>query len=100
MLSYSNDYEELSSILKKFLCALPLCGSPMDVLEITVKRLCEAGLQDRVVDCLWSGVVHQRPLVRAASASLFSGIVGVCNADLLKSKVVGALVTLASDTDM
>lgn len=100
VLSYSNDYEELSSVLKRFLCALPLCGSPLDCLEITVKRLCEAGLQETVVDCLWSGVVHQRPLVRAASASLFAGIVGVCGNDLLRTKVAGALVTLASDSDM
>lgn len=100
VLSYSNDYEELSSVLKKFLCALPLCGSPLDCLEITVKILCESGLQDTVVDCLWTGVVHQRPLVRAASASLFSVIVGVCSDDLLKTKVTGALVTLASDSDM
>ncbi|KAJ8942002.1 hypothetical protein NQ314_010231 [Rhamnusium bicolor] len=54
VLTYSGDFEELSNILKKFLCALPLCGSPLDCLEITVRRLCESGLQEVVVDCLWN----------------------------------------------
>lgn len=100
VLSYSKDFQELSGILEKFLCALPLCGSPLDCLEITVKKLCETGHQEIVVDCLWTGVVHQRPLVRAASATLFSGIISVCGIELLKTKVAGALVTLASDMDM
>lgn len=100
VLTYCGDIEELSSVLTKFLCALPLCGSPLDCLEVTVRRLCESGLQETVVDCLWSGVVHQRPLVKAAAATLFSGIIGMCNNELLKSKVTGALVTLASDNDV
>jgi len=56
-------------------------------------------LQDLVVDSLWSGVVHQRPLVKVAAANLFYSIIGFCNEELLKSKVIGAIVTLASDSD-
>ncbi|KAJ8919648.1 hypothetical protein NQ315_006175 [Exocentrus adspersus] len=100
VLTYCGDLEELSTVLTKFLCALPLCGSPLDCLEITVRRLCESGMQETVVDCLWTGVVHQRPLVRAAAATLFSGIAGMCSNELLKTKVTAALVTLASDNDI
>ncbi|CAH2002758.1 unnamed protein product [Acanthoscelides obtectus] len=100
VLTYCGDHEELITTLKKFLCALPLCGSPLDCLEITIRRLCEAGLQDIVIECLWSGIVHQRPLVRSAAASLFSSIIGICSKDFLKSKVTAALVTLASDNDI
>ncbi|KAG5900415.1 hypothetical protein JTB14_029302 [Gonioctena quinquepunctata] len=100
ILSYSGEYEELTNILKNFICALPLCGSPLDCLEITVRRLCEAGIQEAVIDCLWTGVAHQRPLVRAASATLISGIIGICSRELLRTKVAAALVTLATDNDV
>lgn len=99
-LIFTEDYDEVSSILKKFLCVLPLCGTPLDSLDLTVRKLCECGLQELVVDCLWSAVVHQRPLVKSAAASLFCSIVGSCNEELLKSKVTAAIVTLASDNDM
>ncbi|XP_074035175.1 RAB11-binding protein RELCH homolog isoform X2 [Leptinotarsa decemlineata] len=100
VLSYSGEYDELSNVLKNLICALPLCGSPLDCLEITVKRLCVAGLQEVVVDCLWAGITHQRPLVRAASATLISGIIGLCSRELLRTKVTAALVTLATDNDV
>ncbi|XP_049819532.1 RAB11-binding protein RELCH homolog isoform X2 [Aethina tumida] len=92
VLSYCDDHEELSNILKKFLCALPLCGTPLDCLVVTVRRLCEADLQEIVVSSLWEGVVHQRPLVRSAAATLFSDIVGMCDQNLLNQKVTPALL--------
>ncbi|XP_076264934.1 RAB11-binding protein RELCH homolog [Rhynchophorus ferrugineus] len=98
-LSFIEDYSEISTVLKKFLCILPLCGTPLDCLEITIKKLCENQLQELVVDCLWAAVVHQSPLVKSAAASLICTIISKCNEDLLKSKVVGAIVTLASDND-
>lgn len=49
VLRLSKDFEEISSVLKKFLCALPLCGSPLDCLEVTIKKLCESGLQVRII---------------------------------------------------
>jgi hypothetical protein len=99
VLSYC-DLEELSSMLKKFLCILPLCGTPLDCLEIAVKGLCENKLQEIVVTSLWEGVVHQRPLVRSVTANLFSVIVSNCDKNLLNLKVTPAIVTLASDCDV
>lgn len=100
VLSYCDDVEEISSVLKRFLCALPLCGTPSDCLEVTLTELCELGMQDLAVSCLWEAVVHQRPLVRAASATLFSLILGKCDEKLLSTKVTPAIVTLASDSDV
>lgn len=101
VLSYCEHYDELSSMLKRFVCALPLCGTPLDCLEVTVKGLCELShLQEIVVNALWEGVVHQRPLVRSATAGLFATIVGVTHDTLLCTKITPALVTLASDPDM
>lgn len=56
-------------------------------------------MQELVVACLWEGVMHQRPLVRAAAAALFSTIVGSCGDGLLSTRVTPALVTLANDSD-
>ncbi|CAH1180510.1 unnamed protein product [Phaedon cochleariae] len=100
ILTYTKGHEEMANLLRTFVCALPLCGTPLDCLEVTLRRLCESGMQEMVVQCLWSGVVHQRPLVRAASATLFGEIVGICDRDLLRTKVTAALVTLAADNDM
>lgn len=94
------DINEIMNVLKRFLCALPLCGTPLDCLEMTVKGLCDNGLQEIVVASLWEAVVHQRPLVRAASAGLFACIVKLCNEVLLSTKITPALVTLANDSDM
>ncbi|KAH1011537.1 hypothetical protein HUJ04_000886 [Dendroctonus ponderosae] len=100
VLHFTENFDEISSVLKKFLYVLPLCGSPLDCLELTVRKLTEVGLQEIVVDCLWSGVVHQRPLVKSASANLFCCIIRSCSEDLLKSKVAGAIVTMANDSDV
>lgn len=100
VLSFCKEFDEIGAIFKRFLFALPLCGSPLDCLEVIVKRLCEADLQEVVVSCLWEGVVHSRPLVRAASATLFSNIISNCNQALLTTKITPALVTLASDNDV
>lgn len=100
VLIYCDDFEEISSILKRFLCALPLCGTPLDCLEVSIKGLCEVGMQELVVSSLWEAVVHQRPLVRAASATLFSSILNMCSENILCSKITPAIVTLASDNDM
>ncbi|KAK4876752.1 hypothetical protein RN001_009258 [Aquatica leii] len=94
------DHNEITNVLKRFICALPLCGTPLDCLEISVKGLCSIGLQEIVVICLWDGVVHQRQLVRAAAAGLFGTIIKHCSEGLLASKVTPALVTLANDSDV
>lgn len=100
VLSYCDETEEISNVLKRFICALPLCGIPLDCLEVTVKELCALKMHDVVVSCLWEAVVHQRPLVRSAAATLFSSIIGLCSENLLTSKVTPAIVTLASDNDV
>lgn len=101
ILSYCEHIEELSNMLKRFVCALPLCGTPLDCLEVTVKGLCEnSKLQELVVNALWDGVVHQRPLVRSSTAGLFATIIGITTDTLLCTRIAPALVTLASDPDM
>lgn len=93
--------EELCAQLKRFLCALPVCGTPLDCLDMSVHSLCkEPDHQDAVLTALWEGVVHQRPVVRSAAASLFVATVGSLSESLVATRVTPALVTLASDPDL
>lgn len=100
VLTYCDDTTELLTVFKKFLFAIPLCGAPIDCLEITVRGLCNANLQELVLNCLWEGVVHQQPVVRASTGCLFGSIVPFCDTSLLCTKIVPALVTLANDGDL
>lgn len=100
VLNYCDDPEEILCTLRKFLFAIPLCGKPILSLVISVKELCNINMQDTVLNCLWEGVVHQQPIVRANTGYLFGTIVPLCNSNLLYAKVVPALVTLANDPDM
>ncbi|XP_021937822.1 lisH domain and HEAT repeat-containing protein KIAA1468-like isoform X2 [Zootermopsis nevadensis] len=93
--------EELCTQLKRFLCALPLCGSPLDCLDMSVRSLCKEPVhQDAVLTALWEGVVHPRPVVRSAAASLFVATVDSLSEALVASRVAPALVTLASDPEL
>jgi hypothetical protein len=93
--------EELCAQLKRFLCALPVCGTPLDCLDMSVRCLCkEPVYQNAVLTALWEGVVHPRPVVRSAAASLFVATVDSLPEALVATRVAPALVTLASDPDL
>ncbi|PNF39999.1 hypothetical protein B7P43_G15450 [Cryptotermes secundus] len=93
--------DELCAQLKRFLCALPVCGTPLDCLDMSVHSLSkEPDHQDAVLTALWEGVVHPRPVVRSAAASLFVATVGSLSEVLMATRVTPALVTLASDPDL
>jgi hypothetical protein len=93
--------EELCAQLKRFLCALPVCGAPLDSLDMSIHSLCkEPAHQDAVLTALWDGVVHPRPVVRSAAASLFVATVGSLSEALVAARVAPALVTLSSDPDL
>lgn len=94
--------EEVGTVVRRFLYALPVCGVPVDSLEVSVIALsCHSiAICDVVLAALWEGVVHVRPLVRATTVGLFAAIIAHCAEDQLSSKLVPALVTLACDTDL
>lgn len=46
------------------------------------------------------GVVHQRPIVRCAAATLFGCVIAHVSDRLASAKVVPAIVTLVNDPDM
>jgi hypothetical protein len=93
--------KELGAQLKGFLFALPVCGTPLDCLDMSVHSLCkEPDHQDTVLTALWEGVVHSRPAVRSAAASLFVATVGSLSEAVVATRVTPALVTLASDADL
>jgi hypothetical protein len=93
--------KELCAQLKGFLFALPVCGTPLDCLEMSVYSLCKEPVhQKAVLTALWEGVVHSRPVVRSAAASLFVATVGSLPEAVVATRVTPALVTLATDPDL
>ena len=92
---------EVSKSLKQFLVALSMSGTSITSLQIAVIMLCaEEQMQEYVLSGLWDGVVHQRPIVRCATATLFGSVIGHVSDRLASAKVVPAIVTLVSDPDI
>lgn len=48
---------ELEMALKKYVCTLPLCGVPIDVLHLTVSQLAlnYQRLHELILSSLWEG---------------------------------------------
>lgn len=92
---------DVSKSLKQFLVALSMSGTSITSLQIAIIMLCtQEHMQEYVLSGLWDGVVHQRPIVRCATATLFGCVIAhVCDR-LASAKVVPAIVTLVSDPDI
>ncbi|CAK9833252.1 RAB11-binding protein RELCH, partial [Anthophora retusa] len=100
ILSTLND-AEVSRSLKQFLVALSMSGTSITSLQIAIIMLCaEECMQECVLRGLWDGVVHQRPIVRCATATLFGCVIAHVSDRLASIKVVPAIVTLVSDPDI
>ncbi|XP_076170747.1 RAB11-binding protein RELCH homolog isoform X1 [Ptiloglossa arizonensis] len=92
---------EVSKTLKQFLVALSMSGTSITSLQIAIIMLCaEEHMQEYVLSGLWDGVVHQRPIVRCATATLFGCVIAHVSDQLASAKVVPAIITLANDPDI
>ncbi|XP_076658534.1 RAB11-binding protein RELCH homolog [Halictus rubicundus] len=92
---------EVAKSLKEFLVALSMSGISITCLQIAVIMLCaDEHMQEYVLSGLWDGVVHQRPVVRCATATIFGCVIAHVSDRLASAKVVPAIVTLVSDPDM
>ncbi|XP_047483216.1 RAB11-binding protein RELCH-like [Penaeus chinensis] len=99
--SSSEKQGELESFLAKQINILALCRAQLDSLYITIATLLQHKRNhDAVLGSLWSCVVHKSSMVRACSAGLWGIVVGCVEDGALGSRVVPALVTLATDTDV
>uniref|UniRef100_A0A0A9Y448 SCY1-like protein 2 n=1 Tax=Lygus hesperus TaxID=30085 RepID=A0A0A9Y448_LYGHE len=80
---------------------LGISSAPLGSLHVALTQLapCQR-LTNTLLSALWQGVVHQRPLVRVATCSLFTKIVPHVPEHVVSSRVIPALVTLASDTEV
>ncbi|XP_012276159.1 lisH domain and HEAT repeat-containing protein KIAA1468 homolog isoform X2 [Orussus abietinus] len=95
------DLIELSKSLKQFIVGFSLSGVNVLNLQIAVARLCtQERLQEAVLEALWDGVVHKRPSVRCITATLFGGIIARVADRLVTGRVVPAIVTLSTDSDV
>ena len=69
------------------------------IINVAYCRL-DANYHDLLQAVLWEGVVHTSPLVRSSSAGMFELLIKGVNETLVSTRVVPALVTLASDPEM
>ncbi|XP_071522706.1 RAB11-binding protein RELCH homolog [Panulirus ornatus] len=92
---------ELEVFLTRQISILALCRAQPDALYVTISTLLQSQRnQEAVLGALWSCLVHKSCVVRACSAGLWSVVVGSVEDAALGSRVVPALVTLATDPDM
>lgn len=92
---------ELEGFLTRQISILALCRAQPDALYVTVSTLLQSQRnQEAVLGALWSCLVHKSSMVRACSAGLWSVVVGNVEDTALGSRVVPALVTLATDPDI
>lgn len=92
---------DVSKSLKQFLVALSMSGTNITSLQIAIIMLCaQENMQEHILSGLWDGVVHQRPIVRCTTATLFGCIIAHISDQLASAKVVPAIVTLVSDPDV
>lgn len=92
---------EVSKYLKQFLVVLSMSGTSITSLQVGVIMLCaQEQMQEHVLSGLWDGVVHQRASVRCAAATLFGSAIAHVSDRLANARIVPAIVTLASDSDV
>ncbi|CAL7935188.1 unnamed protein product [Xylocopa violacea] len=92
---------DVSKCLKEFLVALSMSGTSITSLQVAIVVLCaQEYMQEYVLSGLWDGVVHQRPVVRCATATLFGYVIAHVSDQLVSAKVVPAIVTLVNDPDI
>lgn len=93
--------EELGSTIGRIIIMLGVSSAPLGCLHLALSQLapCQR-LTNTILTALWQGVVHQRPSVRVATCSLFTKIVPHVPEHIVSSRVVPALVTLGSDSEV
>ncbi|XP_018359092.1 PREDICTED: lisH domain and HEAT repeat-containing protein KIAA1468 homolog isoform X1 [Trachymyrmex cornetzi] len=95
------DFTELANYFKQFLVVLSMSGTSISWLQIAANILCaHEQTQEYVLSSLWDGVMHQRPSVRCVTATLFGSIIAHISDQLANTKIVPAIVTLASDPEV
>ena len=95
---------ELEVFLGRQISILGLCGAGLEAPLHTVNNLMADPRQsEAVLAALWGSVVHRSPAVRAAAAAVFWALLALvagAGEECLGPRIVPALVTLASDSDV
>ncbi|XP_050427813.1 RAB11-binding protein RELCH homolog isoform X2 [Adelges cooleyi] len=92
---------ELEAALKKYICTLPLCGVPIDVLQFTINQLAlnHTRLHNIILASLWEGVISQKETVRLTVTKLFLSVMFHLSDVNIINRIVPALITLSNDAN-
>ncbi|XP_078365264.1 RAB11-binding protein RELCH homolog isoform X2 [Oculina patagonica] len=95
------DTSELTSLLRHSVIALAEASAPLDGPLIMYQELSTSSrYHDVLIGVLWEIVVHSNASVRCCAAPLFTVLMKGVDLDSISRKVLPALVTLASDSQM
>ncbi|XP_041376691.1 RAB11-binding protein RELCH homolog [Gigantopelta aegis] len=96
-----DDRKRLAEFLQQVLCTLAFCQAPLDSLKAAFSELClDAANHELLLNVLWIGVVHPSGHVRATAACMFELMIKHLGDNLISTRVVPALVTLANDPEI
>lgn len=96
-----DDMSELTSLLRNSVIALAEASASLEGPIIMYQELSTSSRYLEVlIGVLWEIVVHSSSLVRCCAAPLFTVLMKGVDLDLISRKVLPALVTLASDSQM
>ena len=99
------EHEELSKYIKGVIINVALqengwSHSILPCVKSSLLLLCKKRfLNEKILDLLWDLVVHPATQVRAAVLTLFDAMMDVSDTDLIKKRVLPALITLSTDVD-
>ncbi|XP_076331644.1 RAB11-binding protein RELCH homolog isoform X1 [Tachypleus tridentatus] len=95
------DRNELVTFLQEVICTMSICNAPLISIQAAIIEFCSnTNYHDLLLSVLWDVVVHTSALVRSGAARLFEVLAGAVSEQLLRSRVIPALITLASDPEI
>lgn len=93
--------KRLTTFLQDMLSTLALHHSSLASLQATFTELClDSAYHELLLKVLWDGVVHTSALIRGAAGRMFEFLIQGITENLVATRVIPALITLASDPEI
>lgn len=96
-----DDRRQLFQFLQDVITTLAICQAPLDSIQAAFQELSSNhSNHELLLGILWEAVVHTSGQVRGVAARLFELLIQGVSDNLISTRVVPALVTLANDPEI